>query len=286
MTLYPWDGARLRQGRALLGRGGATPSFDRRGARATPGVDRHRGPGDPGQGSGSSRDLRRPGARRALFVGSTAAYLKAGLSGMRPRGPGSDLSLPEGPRRGRAVPPWETRRCTSGLAALDPPTAARLHPNDRRRVVRALEVIRATGRPLSEQQVEHERPARGQSVSMPSTPRGPNCSRGSIARVEAMFASGLVEEGPGDCKRTPPARPGRVAGGGVSQRSDRHLPKGGSSRGRDARDDAGEDPAVRQATERPWFRGLGRGPRLGRSPRMNPRKRSPDRPVRDRIEAG
>lgn len=44
------------------------------------------------------------------------------------------------------------------LQAVDPETAARLHPNDLRRVVRALEVYERTGRPLS----EHLREARGQ----------------------------------------------------------------------------------------------------------------------------
>ncbi len=36
------------------------------------------------------------------------------------------------------------------LTALDPATAARLHPHDTYRIVRALEVMEATGRPLSE----------------------------------------------------------------------------------------------------------------------------------------
>ena len=43
------------------------------------------------------------------------------------------------------------------LAGLlpDPPTAARLHPNDHFRIVRALEVYHATGRPISVWQAEH-----------------------------------------------------------------------------------------------------------------------------------
>ena len=36
------------------------------------------------------------------------------------------------------------------LAHLDPATAARLHPHDTYRIIRALEVMEATGRPLSE----------------------------------------------------------------------------------------------------------------------------------------
>ena len=40
------------------------------------------------------------------------------------------------------------------LRAIDPKTAARLHPNDLRRVVRAIEVFEKTGRPISEMQRE------------------------------------------------------------------------------------------------------------------------------------
>src|SRR6185312_14036322 len=83
--------------------------------------------------------------RRVLFVGGTALYLKALLRGLF-AGPGSDPELrrrleEEADAEGDAA---LHRR----LAGLDPSTAARLHPNDRRRVVRALEVIAMSGRPL------------------------------------------------------------------------------------------------------------------------------------------
>ena len=45
------------------------------------------------------------------------------------------------------------------LAAVDAKTAARLHPNDVRRVVRALEVHRLTGRPISAWQQTWDTPA-------------------------------------------------------------------------------------------------------------------------------
>jgi tRNA dimethylallyltransferase len=129
--------------------------------------------------------------RRALFVGGTALYLKAMLRGLF-EGPGADLALRNSleEEAGRLGDPAMHAR----LAALDPPTANRLHPNDRRRVVRALEVIETTGRPLSEQQVEHARPA---PASVPvfalERPR-PELSERIDHRVEAMFAEGLIEE--------------------------------------------------------------------------------------------
>ena len=128
---------------------------------------------------------------RALFVGGTALYLKALLRGLF-EGPGADLALRKvlEEEAGRLGDPAMHDR----LAGLDPPTAARLHPNDRRRVIRALEVIEATGRPLSEQQVEHEKRApEGVQVYALERPRAELLGR-IDARVEAMFAEGLVEE--------------------------------------------------------------------------------------------
>src|SRR5438105_1941285 len=94
--------------------------------------------------------------RRVLFVGGTPLYLKALLRGLF-EGPGSDPELrrrleQEAERHGDPV-------LHERLADLDPATAARLHPHDRRRIVRALEVIEQTGRPMSALQAEHHRPA-------------------------------------------------------------------------------------------------------------------------------
>jgi tRNA dimethylallyltransferase len=136
------------------------------------------------------RDLEARGLR-ALFVGGTALYLKALLRGLFD-GPGANpehrKSLEEEADRLGDIAMHER------LERLDPSTARRLHPNDRRRVVRALEVIEATGRPLSEQQVEHEQPAPGSvRVFALERPR-PELMVRIDARVEAMFAEGLVEE--------------------------------------------------------------------------------------------
>ena len=128
---------------------------------------------------------------RALFVGGTALYLKALLRGLFD-GPGADLALrkaleEEADRLGE-------KAMHDRLRQLDPVTADRLHPNDRRRVIRALEVIESTGRPISEQQVEHEQAApESVPVFALTRPRAELMSR-IDARVVAMFAEGLVEE--------------------------------------------------------------------------------------------
>jgi tRNA dimethylallyltransferase len=76
-------------------------------------------------------------ARVPVVVGGTGLYLRAALS---------DLELPPPPQQG-AREKWESFYDVHGgihahgrLQALDPDAAARVHPNDRRRIVRALEL--------------------------------------------------------------------------------------------------------------------------------------------------
>jgi tRNA dimethylallyltransferase len=125
-----------------------------------------------------------------LFVGGTPLYLKSLLRGLF-EGPSAHNELrraleQEAERSGDAI-------LHARLAALDPATAARLHANDRRRVVRALEVMTLTGRPLSEHQREHARPAEGVAVYALDRPR-PELHRRIDRRVVEMFDAGLIDE--------------------------------------------------------------------------------------------
>ncbi len=128
--------------------------------------------------------------RRALFVGGTPLYLKALLRGLF-KGPAADPEVrqhleAEADALGNAA-------LHDRLARLDPATARRLHPNDRRRIIRALEVFELTGRPISTLQAEHDRPAEGVNVVALERPRAELHERIN-RRVEQMFAEGLVEE--------------------------------------------------------------------------------------------
>lgn len=81
------------------------------------------------------------------------------------------------------------------LRQVDPETAARLHPNDLRRVVRALEVYERTGRPLS----EHLRQARGKGSPFDLLMFGLIRPRHKLyerinERVLDQIRAGLVEE--------------------------------------------------------------------------------------------
>jgi len=129
---------------------------------------------------------------QALFVGGTPLYLKSLLRGIF-SGPPADLEF----RR-----QIEAETAVVGCAALhqrlrqvDPLSAARLHPRDVRRIVRALEVYRATGKPISHLQLEFERahPAEACKVFVLDWPRT-ELRRRIDRRVESMFALGLVDE--------------------------------------------------------------------------------------------
>lgn len=80
-----------------------------------------------------------------VVVGGTHLYVKALLDGMF-EGPGADEAL-RAELRGMAVGALRAE-----LERVDPVAAARIHPNDERRTVRALEVYRLTGTPISAHQ--------------------------------------------------------------------------------------------------------------------------------------
>ena len=160
------------------------------------------------QAAACCRDIRRRG-QRPLFVGGTPLYLKALLRGLFD-GPPADAAVrrrltEEADRHGRQA-------LHDRLARIDPAAAARLHPNDLRRVVRALEVWELTGRPISAWQTQWAGPRiedRGSRIVSRSSildPRSsvPRCLCLDLprpvlyeridARVGRMFAAGLVEE--------------------------------------------------------------------------------------------
>jgi len=125
--------------------------------------------------------------RDVLIVGGTALYLVSLLKGMF-EGPPRDEQL-----RARLAQE-ESPALHERLAQVDPAMAARLHPNDRRRITRALEVHTLTGTPLSEQQIEWSGPDRFESrIAGVRRPR--EVVRARIERrVDEMLERGLVEE--------------------------------------------------------------------------------------------
>lgn len=128
-----------------------------------------------------------------ILSGGTGLYVKAVLDEFLFPDEGADYALREALRKEAEArgPQWLHQR----LAQIDPPTARRLHPNDVRRVIRAIEVYETTGRPLS----EHLRTARHSqppyyTVSIGLTRPRPVLYRRIEERVDRQIERGLVEE--------------------------------------------------------------------------------------------
>jgi len=135
-------------------------------------------------------DIRARG-KRALFVGGTGLYLKILSAGLF-RGPEVDPALrAELEARARAEGALALH---AELARADPASAAKLHPNDVKRVVRALEVWQQTGRPLSAWQTQWGSASGASRALVGLQIAVPELDRRIARRAEIMLASGWPEE--------------------------------------------------------------------------------------------
>ncbi len=145
--------------------------------------------------------------RVPLFVGGTGLYLRAILRGTFD-GPEADWELRK--RFQQTIDEQGPEQLHKQLAAVDSASAARLHVNDHRRVIRALEVHALTGVPLSEQQDNDPLPEdhRPNTIFWLNPPR--DWLRDRIdRRVDIMMQAGLLEETTNLLAMDPP--PGRTA---------------------------------------------------------------------------
>ena len=130
--------------------------------------------------------------KRALFVGGTVLYMKSLISGLF-RSPASDSVLRRAlSERARRQGPAALH---AELASVDPLAASRVHPNDTRRIIRALEVFSLTGEPISSLQLQWADPRRDRPhlIVAPDWPR-PLLYQLIDRRVLRMFELGLVDE--------------------------------------------------------------------------------------------
>lgn len=143
------------------------------------------------QASAAIDEIRGRG-KSIVAVGGTALYSKALLYGLF-EGPGSDaLVRRELLTRIESESPAALHR---ELNAIDPVAAERISPNDAKRIVRALEVYRLTGRPISslQRQFDAERPVENWTVV--GLRRDKTVENGRInARVRKMVQMNLVDE--------------------------------------------------------------------------------------------
>jgi tRNA dimethylallyltransferase len=176
------------------------------------------GPGDVFSAADYARLARqalegvRARGRLPIVAGGTGLYLRALLEGLF-EGPPRDEALR---RRLEALADrFGDARLHRLLSHKDEAAAARIPPRDRVRVVRALEVFRATGRPISDQQREGAVPLRGYEVLAVGLDPGRAALREAIeARTREMLARGLVDEVRGlvDGGLDPLARPLQAIG--------------------------------------------------------------------------
>ena len=135
-------------------------------------------------------DIYRRGAY-PLVVGGSGLYLRALVEGF--------FDGPEAQREIRER--LEAEASTRGnaamherLSAIDPETAAKLHPNDLRRVIRALEVYEATGRPVSRLRAEQKAPRFASPLYIglryPASVLADRIER----RVRRMLQGGMLDE--------------------------------------------------------------------------------------------
>ena len=129
---------------------------------------------------------------KVLFVGGTPLYLKSLLRGLY-QGPPADWEFRNAIDRELQEVPLAALH--QRLRLIDPLLAAKLHPNDKRRIIRGLEVYKLTGQRLSHLQTQFDEgsPASAVKVFVLSWPREELHHR-IDARVEQMFAAGLVNE--------------------------------------------------------------------------------------------
>jgi tRNA dimethylallyltransferase len=129
--------------------------------------------------------------RTPIVVGGTNLYVRALLEGLF-EGPEPDPAL----RAALDATPIEVLRAE--LLGCDPQAASRIHANDRRRTIRAIEVFRLSGRPLSAWQTQWSEDLRSRVrpdaflVGLDWPVEAIN--RRMNARVRQMFEGGLLDE--------------------------------------------------------------------------------------------
>jgi tRNA dimethylallyltransferase len=128
-----------------------------------------------------------------ILAGGTGLYFHALLHGLAPM-PEADPALRAAIAEEAAQVGWPAMH--AALAQVDPDAARRIHATDPQRIQRALEVYRASGRPISEWQRMHARdrpPVRVFKLIL--APRERSVLHERIARrFDAMLDAGFLDE--------------------------------------------------------------------------------------------
>ena len=128
-----------------------------------------------------------------ILCGGTGLYIRAVTEGFdfppKPQDAGVRCRLEEELEQSGA------QALHDRMAALDPEAAARIHVNDRKRIVRALEVLELTGEPMSAQQTVDEEEAIPYNAASFVIDRPREALYAAIERrVDEMLAAGWADE--------------------------------------------------------------------------------------------
>jgi len=128
-----------------------------------------------------------------LLVGGTPLYFKALLHGLAEMPAANPTLRAELEARAQTQ---SSAALHQELAQLDPPSAARLHPNDRQRIIRALEVLHSSGQSMHHWQAQQDTAALPFRIAqLALIPDNRNWLHQRIAqRFEQMLKAGLIEE--------------------------------------------------------------------------------------------
>jgi tRNA dimethylallyltransferase len=130
--------------------------------------------------------------REVLFVGGTPLYLKALLRGLA-AGPPANWQMRE--QIAAEVAQVGQQALYERLEQIDPLAASQIHPHDTRRLIRALEVFRTTGEPISHHQFHFDEGSPADACRVFTLRRSREELHELIdVRVDQMIERGLVEE--------------------------------------------------------------------------------------------
>ncbi|HLK20447.1 MAG TPA: tRNA (adenosine(37)-N6)-dimethylallyltransferase MiaA [Bryobacteraceae bacterium] len=129
--------------------------------------------------------------RIPVLVGGTGLYLRALLVGLS-QGPARDPAIRERLERRAQKRPLSLHRI---LSRLDPTAASRIHSNDKKKIIRALEVRLLQGRPITDLFLKGRDPLTGfRPIKIGLNPSRESLNQRLDARTLHIFETGLVEE--------------------------------------------------------------------------------------------
>ena len=129
--------------------------------------------------------------KRVLLVGGSGLYLKALTRGMF-KAPPSDLYI-----KNQIEEEMKTKGAASlyeELQKVDPEIAKTIHPHDRYRIIRALEVFRVSGKKFSDYREKHKPNGESKFIKMGLQVERAGLHKRIEQRTKKMLEQGLIEE--------------------------------------------------------------------------------------------